>query len=146
MIDHSAPQPGRYERTGARRSRVQIEEIILQQLAQASVPMSAYDIAKKAEHAGTPVVANQVYRTLARMIGRGQIHRLEALSAYIIAPGPGDALVVCERCHAVAMLSSPEAVDRLACCATAFGFSPSRPVLELYGQCADCARSSRQPS
>jgi Fur family zinc uptake transcriptional regulator len=126
------------ERSGARRSRVQIEEIILQQLAQASAPMSAYDIAKQAEHAGTPVVANQVYRTLARMMERGQIHRLEALSAYIVAPGPGDALAVCERCHAVAMLSSPEAVDRLACCATAFGFTPARAVLELYGRCVRC--------
>lgn len=107
--------------------------------------MSAYDIAKQAKHAGTPVVANQVYRTLARMISRGQIHRLEALSAYIVAPGPGDVLLLCVRCHAVTMLSTPEVVDRLACCATALGFKPARAVLELYGRCAGCAGEPPQP-
>jgi Fur family zinc uptake transcriptional regulator len=139
MTDTSTSPVGQGCRPSERRKPSQLDAIILQQLTRAGRPLSAYDIAEAAALSGTPVVPNQVYRTLARMIARGQVHRLEALSAYVAQPGDGDAIVICERCHCVAMLSTPVAADRLACLANAASFKLIRTALELYGRCANCA-------
>ena len=139
MTDASKPPAGQGCRPSERRKPSQLDAIILQQLTRAGRPLSAYEIAQAAALSGTPVVPNQVYRTLSRMIARRQVHRLEALSAYVAKPGDGDAIVICERCHCTTMLFTPIAADRLACLANATRFKLIRTALELYGRCAKCA-------
>lgn len=112
--------------------------MLIDLLNRSDEPLSAYTLADRATKAGHPVVANQVYRTLARLIAQGRVRRLESMSAFILVQGPADASCVCDSCHTVLCLPAPEVVSRPAALARQFGFTPGRMILEMHGQCARC--------
>lgn len=124
---------------GPRRSREQIETIVLDILARTNRPISAYDIANRASAAGERIVANQVYRTLGRLMEKSLVHRVESLSAYMLKQQDADSCLICDRCHSVQMLPNPELVARLVLCAERFGFKAENTVIETHGHCAECA-------
>ena len=68
---------GRERECTPRRSREQIDALVLDLLAQSNGPIGAYDLAGRASAAGEVLVPNQVYRTLHRLIEQGLVHRNE---------------------------------------------------------------------
>lgn len=127
--------------TRPRRSPDQIAEIILAQLARSNGPVSAYGLASRAAAAGVPLVPNQVYRTLARLIELNLVHRVETLSAYILKDQPFDACLICDHCHTVQLRAAPDTVAQLKQRAAAHGFTVTRIIIETHGRCAACGRS-----
>lgn len=81
---------------------------------------------------------NQVYRTLARLMETGRVHRLESLSAYVLKNGTSDAWLICDYCHKVRVQPAPDTVELLRGCAATHGFRVSRLIIELHGRCASC--------
>ncbi|PZU12330.1 MAG: transcriptional repressor [Sphingobium sp.] len=130
-------------RLRARRHPEDLDALILDLLARSNRPISAYDISDRSIAAGQPVVPNQVYRTLARLIDQGLVHRVESLSAYMLRQQSFDGCLVCDHCHAVQLLTDPIVVAGLKDRAERFGFAVDRTVVELRGLCTDCAADSR---
>lgn len=129
------PQP----RVSSRRSRAQIEDLVLGDMEESARPLSAYDIAHRLTAAGDWTVPNQVYRTLARLIEQGTVHRFESLSAYIFREDDFDACMICKDCACVSFLDAPDEVSALEHRARSRGFTPRLIVMEMTGRCADCA-------
>lgn len=143
LIMRSRPFPRRSEvasrHSVERRSTEKIEALVLDLLSRSNGPLSAYDIASRSIAIGNRIVPNQAYRTLARLMERGTVIRLESLSAYMLRQEPFDSCLICDHCHAVQLLASPETVTGLARWAERSGFTMARTIVEMHGRCADCA-------
>lgn len=110
-------------------------------LTAAGKPMSAYEILDAARIAElrTPV---QVYRVLKKLVARGNVHRIESLSAFVVCDhGPHETqavFAICETCGTVVEISPQKSVvDSIA---VASGFEVHRVVAELLGRCSACLR------
>ena len=128
----------------ARRSRQKIEAVVLDILARAHVPMSAYDIAHQAMNLGQPVLANQVYRTLRHLTQKNLVLRVESLSAYLIRQDYGDACLICAHCGDVQQVSAGPLHTTLAGLAGKIGFHADRAIVEIRGFCAACVAGAQR--
>ena len=115
------------------------DEKVLGALSKQLKPMSAYDILDAVK--GTAVKAPvQVYRSLEKLMGSGQVHRVETLNAFVVcgckhidtAPG----FFVCTGCGDVSEFDSREALGTLA--ALTSGYRIERISVELSGTCPGC--------
>jgi Fur family zinc uptake transcriptional regulator len=116
---------------------------VLALLAASGKPMAAYEIAEKLSDA-RKVQAVQVYRALEFLQEAGCVHRLASRSAYFACGhlhGEGEAVVfmVCSQCGAVQEAASDLVARGLRGVAKTSGFKPLHPIVELEGECANCA-------
>ena len=113
-------------------------------LAGFAKPASAYDIAEAVSKAeGRRVAANTVYRILDLFVGANLARKVESANAYVANAHP-DCLhdcifLVCDKCGQTTHLDDDRITRGVRNAATAAGFSPVRPVIEVRGECADCA-------
>jgi Fur family zinc uptake transcriptional regulator len=86
-----------------------------------------------------------VYRALATLGERGQIHRLESLNAYVAcqseAHHQASVLSICEDCGIVEETFEPDIFSRLSAALRKSGFSAQRHIIEVNGICASCGPS-----
>ncbi|QHD69635.1 transcriptional repressor [Sphingobium yanoikuyae] len=122
-----------------RRNPQEIEALVLEAIAAADGPISAYDIADVTSRAGSPLVPNQVYRTLGRLIEQGRVQRIESLNAYLLRDNDADACMICNDCHRVRLFDVPELRAIMSRAAGAAGFSLEQHVIEIHGHCATCS-------
>ena len=113
-------------------------------LAGFAKPASAYDIAEAVSKAeGRRVAANTVYRILDLFVGSNLARKVESANAYVANAHP-DCLhdcifLVCDKCGQTTHLDDDRITRGVRNAATAAGFSPIRPVIEVRGECAECA-------
>ena len=116
---------------------------IFRALAGFDKPASAYDIAEAVSKVeGRRVAANSVYRILDLFVGANLARRVESANAYVANAHP-DCLhdcifLVCDSCGNTVHLDDDVITGSVRSAATANGFSPVRPVIEVRGTCADC--------
>jgi Fur family zinc uptake transcriptional regulator len=139
----SLHKPRSTYRASTRRTRAELDALVLDLLGRSNRPVSAYDLASLSVGTGRPIVPNQVYRTLDRLMEQGLVQRVESLSAYLLKQHCLDGYLICDHCHAIQFLSEPRVVAGLADCAAHLGFSVGRTVVEIFGQCRDCAADGR---
>lgn len=106
-------------------------------------PASAYDIADAvSQRQGRRVAANSIYRILDLFVTANLVRRLESANAYVTNAHP-DCLhdcifLVCDACGQTLHLDDDKITRDVRSVASAAGFSPKRPVIEVRGRCADC--------
>lgn len=124
------------------RARQISEEEVLAILGRNGKPMSAYDILADLRPTYPKVAPPTVYRLLATLAGRGEVHRLESLNAFVACSGHAHnqaaIMSICDECGTVEENVSSEIVDELTGITGQSGFAPSRHVIEVHGVCADC--------
>ena len=130
------PRPEPYRST--RRSRGEIEAIVLSCLKQAAAPLGAYEVSGAAAAAGSHLAAMQVYRTLGRLVEHGTVHRVETLSAYLAIDRPIDGLAICRMCRNIEALAAPDLKRGLLEALSSAQFRAHRTVIEIIGLCARC--------
>ncbi len=113
-------------------------------LAASGSPSSAYDVADRVSAAvGRRIAANSVYRILDLFVAHSLAKRIESRNAYVANIHPSCAhdciFLVCQTCGRIDHLDDDTLADSMRSRAEAAGFVPSRPVLELLGQCSDCS-------
>lgn len=103
-------------------------------------PMGAYDIIRAISPQPKPPT---VYRALNYLCGRGLIHRIESLNAYVICRAAhgccnhthATRFTVCDTCGQVEEIGhdhhTPQAIE-------IYGFTPSRIITEIHGICMNC--------
>jgi Fur family zinc uptake transcriptional regulator len=107
-------------------------------------PASAYDIADAVSKSeGRRVAANSVYRILDLFVGANLARKVESANAYVANAHPDcmhDCIfLVCDSCGQTTHLDDDRITGGVRDAASAAGFSPVRPVIEVRGRCADCA-------
>lgn len=112
-------------------------------LAEFEQPASAYDIADAVSaRLGRRVAANSVYRILDLFVGANVAMRVESRNAYLANAHP-DCLhdcifLVCDGCGRTTHVDDDKVAESVRGAASATGFTPVRPVIEVHGKCADC--------
>ena len=125
---------------GKRGKQMQTE--ILSILRDCKSPHSAYDLLESLKDIYPKIAPPTVYRALAALVERGQIHRLESLNAHIAcqseAHHQASVLSICEDCGAVEENFEPDIVSRLSAALRKSGFSAQRHIIEVNGICESC--------
>lgn len=120
---------------------------MMEVLARADAPMSAYDILAALSDAYTKLAPTTVYRALKALLEQGRIHRLESLNAYMIcqnadghnASRPHQTiLAICDDCGSVEENEASDLLLSLGEVIGKSGFEAQRHVIEVHGLCADC--------
>ncbi len=117
---------------------------VFKTLAATGSPASAYDVAKAtSDRLGRRVAANTVYRILDLFVAKQIATRIESRNAYLVNEHPGCAhdciFLVCDGCGTITHLDDDAVTLGLRAAASAHGFRPARPVIEMQGRCANCA-------
>ena len=117
---------------------------IYQALAEFEKPASAYDVAESVSQAlGRRVAANSVYRILDLFVSANLARRVESANAYVVNSHP-DCLhdcifLICDRCGQTSHIDDDVLSGRVRAAASATGFAPERPLIEVRGRCPACA-------
>jgi Fur family zinc uptake transcriptional regulator len=147
--DHHEPQGadlataarGTLERAGEQWTAMRAS--VFGALAGFEKPASAYDIADAVSKTqGRRVAANSVYRILDLFVGANLARKVESANAYVANAHP-DCLhdcifLVCDSCGQTTHLDDDRITGGVRNAATAAGFTPLRPVIEVRGRCAEC--------
>ena len=121
----------------------QMRSAVFEALASFDQPASAYDIADRvSQKQGRRVAANSVYRILDLFVGANLARRVESANAYVANDHP-DCLhdcifLICDSCGQTTHLDNDRLSGGVRDAATAAGFTPERPVIEVRGTCEDC--------
>jgi Fur family zinc uptake transcriptional regulator len=112
-------------------------------LAEFTNPASAYDIAEAVSKArGKRVAANSVYRILDIFVDKNLARRVESANAYVANAHPDcvhDCIfLVCDVCGDTVHLDDDPVSRAIRHAASATGFRPDRPVIEVRGTCERC--------
>lgn len=110
-------------------------------------PASAYDIADAvSKREGRRIAANSIYRILDLFVGANLARRVESANAYVANTHPDcrhDCIfLVCDSCGQTTHLDDDKLTRAVRQAAESADFSPERPVIEVRGICADCARKA----
>ena len=146
---------GARERAGARPTGTQVapgvtsltrnEQMVLGTLRAADGPMKAYDLLADLKVQGVRAPMT-VYRALDRLEGRGLVHKLDGLGAFVAcnqdAPHALQTFLVCDGCAGASEVAdvpgAPIERGRIEAVARASGFTAVSARLEIRGRCEDC--------
>lgn len=119
-----------------------LERAALDRLRRAAGPIGAYEVLDALRDIRPTAAAPTAYRTLAKLIAKGLVHRLESLNAYVACcadhTGCAPLFSICDTCGGVDELADPAAAQSLIAAAERHGFAPEKQVVELHGRCAQC--------
>ena len=112
-------------------------------IAEQDKPTSAYDIADVvSRRRGKRVAPNSVYRILDLFVASNLVRRVESANAFIANSHPGcvhDCIfLICDNCGQTTHIDNDAVTASVRAAASASGFAPARPVIEVRGTCADC--------
>ncbi len=107
-------------------------------------PTSAYDIAEAvSQRRGKRVAPNSVYRILDLFVANDLVRRVESANAFLANSHPGcvhDCIfLICDQCGQTTHLDNDSIAETVRAAASASGFAPARPVIEVRGTCATCS-------
>lgn len=120
-----------------------IRRQVLETLVSGHKPIGAYEIMDRlAEHGPRPAPIT-VYRALEFLLEQGLVHRLASRNAFLACihnhvASESVVFLICEKCGEVGEAASTTVRDALNAAATAAGFKPNLPVIEVSGLCAHC--------
>lgn len=117
------------------------QSVVLDVLARAGRPLSAYQILDQTSASGVRA-PQQVYRALERLLAEHLVHRIESLNAYLICQASRDAhaaaFAICKHCGAAREFPLEAILPALRDAAAAAGFRMSGAHVEISGACAAC--------
>lgn len=116
---------------------------VLKVLKENDKPMTAYAILDHMKQAEPDLAAPTVYRTLAALTDQGRAHKLESIKAFVPCRCDHEAsvpvLAICADCGTVEEHDGTTLLPHLTEIAEHSDFNATRHIVELHGQCRDCA-------
>ncbi len=112
-------------------------------VVKAGQPVGAYRLLEAMQDKGTRVMPPTVYRALNFLQGKGLVHRIESLNAFIACTRSEQEhegqFLICSDCGKTEELADESVSEMLRERATSHGFTLTQQTIELRGLCKDCA-------
>jgi Fur family zinc uptake transcriptional regulator len=106
-------------------------------------PIKAYDLLEQMKAEVGANAPPTVYRALDFLLEHGFIHKLSSINAYVACHHPtiehSVPFLICDTCQSAIELEDECIAEDLRLKAEALGFHPRAQVLEVHGQCGQCA-------
>jgi Fur family transcriptional regulator, zinc uptake regulator len=145
MRNRSTTLPGKMTRAeadhgvGLTDTRRKVFELVIK----AGQPVGAYRLLEAMQDKGTRVMPPTVYRALNFLQGKGLVHRIESLNAFIACTQHEHEhegqFLICSDCGKSEELADESVSEMLREKAEAHGFTLTQQTIELRGLCKDCA-------
>ncbi len=117
---------------------------VLDVLNRQDKPMTAYAILDRMKADEPHLAAPTVYRALAALTDQGRAHKLESIKAFVPCRCCHDAsvpvLAICEDCGTVEEHDGVQLLKELSTISAKSQFTAARHIVEIHGQCRQCAR------
>lgn len=124
------------------------ETMVWDVLDQAGEPLKAYEVLDRLKARGVRAPMT-VYRALDGLVGKGFVHKLDALNAFMLCThdGPHDmqAFLVCDECAGVTEFELEAGSAGIQPVLRNSGFDMRAARLEIHGLCQNCAGASLAP-
>ena len=118
---------------------------VLELLAEATIPVKAYDLLDRLKDGPGVAAPPTVYRALDFLLEHGFIHKLESINSFVGCHHPGEAhqvpFLICDRCSSATEICDEGVASLLNAQARDRGFTPAAQTLEVHGLCAACSKS-----
>jgi len=145
MVNRSTTLPGHAVQShadhgvGLTETRRKVFELVIK----AGQPVGAYRLLEAMQDKGTRVMPPTVYRALNFLQGKGLVHRIESLNAFVACTQHEHEhegqFLICSDCGKAEELADESVSEMLRDKATAHGFTLLQQTIELRGLCKDCA-------
>ena len=145
MRNRSTTLPGKMTRAeadhgvGLTDTRRKVFELVIK----AGQPVGAYRLLEAMQDKGTRVMPPTVYRALNFLQGKGLVHRIESLNAFVACTQHEHEhegqFLICSDCGKTEELADESVSEMLREKASAHGFTLTQQTIELKGLCKDCA-------
>src|SRR5262245_21872783 len=123
-----------------------LREAVFQAIAATSHrAIGAYEVLDRLATHGERLAPISVYRAIDALVAAGIVHRFESRNAFLACHAAHEQrqlILACERCGSVAEVDGAPvfaAIDRVADGASFSASSDKGAVVEVWGQCANCA-------
>ncbi len=105
--------------------------------------ISAYDLLDLLRSSEPQAKPPTVYRALDFLLEQGFVHRVESTNSYVVChhfeqPSHTSAMLICDRCGAVAEQHAEGVENILKSLALSTGFALANSVIEAHGLCKEC--------
>ena len=115
---------------------------VLELVAEATIPVKAYDLLDRLKDGPGVAAPPTVYRALDFLLEHGFIHKLESINSFVGCHHPGEAhqvpFLICDRCSSAMEICDEQVAALLTAQARDRGFTPASQTLEVHGICASC--------
>lgn len=119
---------------------------VLELVAEAKIPVKAYDLLDRLKDGPGLAAPPTVYRALDFLLEHGFIHKLESINSFVGCHHPGEAhqvpFLICDRCASALEICDEQVATLLTRQARDRGFTPASQTLEVHGLCASCSGRS----
>jgi Fur family zinc uptake transcriptional regulator len=126
-----------------RKQAAERQSDVLSVLRSSDAPLTAYQVLDELRGGEPAIAAPTVYRALAALTDQGRAHRLESLKAFVPCRCDHDeslpVLAICDSCGSVEEHDGGALLPGLDGIIETSAFKPERHIVELHGQCRDCA-------
>jgi Fur family zinc uptake transcriptional regulator len=116
---------------------------VFELVIKAGQPVGAYRLLEAMQDKGTRVMPPTVYRALNFLQGKGLVHRIESLNAFVACTQHEHEhegqFLICSDCGKTEELADESVSEMLREKAAAHGFTLTQQTIELKGLCKDCA-------
>ena len=120
-----------------------IREQVLGLIAAHRKPIKAYDLLEQMKAEVGANAPPTVYRALDFLLEHGFIHKLSSINAFVACHHPSIEhsvpFLICDTCQSAIELEDESIAENLNVKARELGFQPRAQVLEVHGQCRQCA-------
>jgi Fur family zinc uptake transcriptional regulator len=135
----NAAHPAADQSVGLTDTRRKVFELV----KKAGQPVGAYRLLEAMQDKGSRVMPPTVYRALSFLQGKGLVHRIESMNAFVACTHSDHAhdgqFLICAECGKSEELADRRVSDLLREQATLHGFALTQQTIELKGRCKECA-------
>jgi Fur family zinc uptake transcriptional regulator len=122
-----------------------LRRLLMEVLLKAGKPLKAYALAEEIALRGRRITPATVYRILDFLVGRGLVHKVNAINAYVACsergapPAHQPLLLVCPSCQKTTEINDPDLSSLLFSKLAGLGHSMEGGSVEVRGRCGFCA-------
>ncbi len=121
-----------------RRSAKVVDALVLSAITDSSKPLTVYAVAQSSSNLGQPLVPVQVYRSVARLLKRGEIERIASSSAFVRAQIKHSIHLLCADCGSCETVAAKQAHQVVTKLCLEKDFDARERHLEVSGHCGRC--------
>ncbi|HJU29857.1 MAG TPA: Fur family transcriptional regulator [Hyphomicrobiaceae bacterium] len=126
-----------------------LRQSVFREIAASHKAIGAYEVLDRLATRGERLAPISVYRAIEALVSAGIVHRFESRNAYFACHAGHEMrqlVLACESCGLVAEVEADQVFSAIEASAGHTGFATKGAVVEVWGVCANCAATAREPA